>query len=136
MPTDGPHYWPFPVLSADLQTDEHRREIRFLEEAYRAGYRPCKFLEREYQAHVEQGRYGWIIYRGRIRRGGPSRWEVWLDDQPGRVAAFWVDDFDTAAASVLRWLEGRDVAKILDSAKPRIVRGPLVDLPQSDMSER
>jgi hypothetical protein len=134
MPTDGPHYWPFPVLPANMLTEEHRKEIRFLEAAYQAGFHPCKFYEREYQAHIEQGRYGWIIYRGRIHQGGPCRWEVWLDEQPGRVAAYWVDDFDTAASGVLQWLRGGDVLDILDLAKPRIVKGPSLDLQQSELS--
>ncbi len=132
MNMDGPNYWPFPVLvSPDKMTEQHRKEIRFLETAYQAGFRPCMYLKGggEYQARIEQGRDGWIISRGRYRNGVPTRWEVWLNDPSGRIAAYWVDDFDTAAAGVLPWLEGGDALDILESAKPRILRVPLINLP-------
>jgi hypothetical protein len=57
---------------------------------------------------------------------------VRLDDHSGQVAAYWVDDFDTAGAGVLQWLEGNDVTDIVGSARPRIVRGPLVVTNQPD----
>jgi len=116
-------------MSPNLLTDEHRKEIRFLEKAYEAGFHPCKFFEREYQAHVGQGRYGWIIYRGRMSRGGSSRWEVWLDEQSGRVASYWVDDFDSAAESVLQWLEESDAHLILEKVQANVVKDPFVNLP-------
>lgn len=137
MTTDGPNYWPFPILlSPDKLTEQHRKEIRFLEAAYHAGFRPCMYLVGggEYQAHAEQGREGWIISRGGYRNGAPTRWEVWLNDSSGQVAAYWVDDFDAAATGVLQWLGGGDVLDILDSAKPRIVRDPHLNLPLSDLT--
>jgi hypothetical protein len=129
MPTE-PQYWPFPVLPPEQRTDLHEKIIRFLEQAHRAGFRPCKYLEYDFQAHAEGGRYGWITYRGRERTGGPTCWEVWLDDHKGRVMSCWVDDFDTAAASVLAWLRDGDALAIVEAAKPHIIKGPKIDVPQ------
>jgi hypothetical protein len=136
MTTDKPSYWPFPIPSDNMLTEEHRKEIRFLEAAYQAGFRPCMYQVGggEYQAHAEQGRDGWIVSRGGYRNGAPTRWEVCLNDSSGQVAAYWVDDFDAASASVLKWLEGGDIHDILDSAKPRIIRGPGLNVPLADLS--
>jgi hypothetical protein len=135
MMTDEPKYWPFPIaLPPEQLTDQHRKEIRFLETAFAAGFRPRMYLVGggEYQASSEDGRAGWLISRGGLRDRPRARWEVRLDDHSGQVAAYWVDDFDTAGAGVLQWLEGNDVTDIVDSARPRIVRGPLVVTNQPD----
>lgn len=128
MKTDTPNFWPFPVLPEEQLTEEHRKEIRFLEAAYREGFRPCMHLVGvpEYQACSGLGREGWIIFRGRLRQSGPHGWEIGLDNQYTRVAAYWVDDFDAAAASVMTWLAGGDAHDIVAAAKPHIIRGPQV----------
>jgi hypothetical protein len=83
-------------------------------------------MESEYFLHSESGRDGWMISRGVYRDGSPTRWEIWLDDQAGRAAHYWVDDFDSASSSVLRWLRGDEAAQIVASVKCHIIRGPAV----------
>jgi hypothetical protein len=88
----------------------------------------------EYQAHTERGREGWIISRGGYQNGAPHRWEVVLNDPSGQIASYWVDDFDTAAANVLKWLEGGNALDIVEATKAQIVKGPHLNLSVSDRS--
>jgi hypothetical protein len=129
MPTAEPRDWPFPVLPPEQRTEEHQAQIRFLDTALQAGFQPCWFPGEQYQVHAS-GRYGWLIRRGRTRKDGPTRWEVWLDEATGRAAAYWVDDFDTAAASVLEWLRGGEALAITEAAKPHIISGPSFNAPR------
>lgn len=128
MPTEEPLYWPYPVLPVEQQTEEHRRRIRFLDAALDAGFRPCVYPPEVYFVRSDEPREGWLVWRGRTRQGA-TRWEVWLDETAGRAAAFWADDFDTAAASVLAWLRGGDVVAVVKAAQPHIIRGPMVNAP-------
>jgi hypothetical protein len=103
MTTPQPVYWPFPVIPVEQQTSHHRLEVDFLEAAYRDGYRPCKFADGEYR--LESGtRTAWLIFRGRLRGGQGSRWEVWLNDGGDRVTNTWADGFEPAAAKAFEWV--------------------------------
>lgn len=104
MTAPAPVYWPFPVLPAEQQSAQHRREIEFLEVTYRDGLRPCKFADGEYRIESTGGRTAWVIYRGRLRGGSGTRWEVWLNDGNERTSTSWADGFDSATATALRWV--------------------------------
>jgi hypothetical protein len=66
-------YWPFDVLPPERQTEQHREEIRFLETAYQAGYKPYMDGFQNFGATAGE-RGGVILYRG--CRG--KHWEVLL----------------------------------------------------------
>jgi hypothetical protein len=108
-------YWPFKVLPLEEQSDQHKEEIRFLEDAYQLGYRPYMFWAGNYSASVENGRLGDIIVRGR------SRWEVMLGGQSNEGGSAFVDEFSSAAKAVLRWLQGDDVVAIFKDAQSHLV---------------
>jgi hypothetical protein len=57
-----------------------------------------------------------------------------LNDPSGQITTYWVDDFETAAANVLKWLEGGDALDIVEAAKLQIVKGPQFNLSVSDLS--
>lgn len=103
-------YWPFDVLPREQQTEQHRREIRFLETAYRAGYRPYIFGSQQDFGATTEERTAEIIYRG--CRG--KHWEVCLS--PFGLSAH-LDDFDYAAQAVLCWLRGVEGAEILEHVR-------------------
>jgi hypothetical protein len=107
MSTQKAVYWPFPVLPPEQLTLQHRQEIEFLEAAYRAGLRPCKFEDGEYRIGSDEGRSAWVIARG--RRGVLRRWEVWLNDGGERVSSQTVEGFDAAAAVAMGWMLERDL---------------------------
>jgi hypothetical protein len=102
MSAPAPVYWPFPVLPHERQTPQHRAEVAFLEQAHRAGLRPCKFADGEYRIGSDGGRAAWVIARG--RKGAVRRWEVWLNDGGERVSSQTVEGFDPAAAVALGWV--------------------------------
>jgi hypothetical protein len=99
-------YWPFDVLPPERWSEQHRREIGFLDTAYQGGYKPYMFGSQNFGA-VAGERLGEIIYRG--CRG--KHWEVCLS--PYGLSAH-LDDFDFAAEAVLRWLRGVAGAEILE----------------------
>ena len=43
MISDENRYWPFDILPPERRSEQHDREIRFLETADREGYRPYLF---------------------------------------------------------------------------------------------
>jgi hypothetical protein len=102
-------YWPFDVLPPERQTEQHRREIRFLETAYQAGYKPYMFGSQNFGATTGE-RATEILYRG--CRG--KHWEVLLGTAEETILSAHVDDFDYAAEAVLRWLRGVEGAEILE----------------------
>jgi hypothetical protein len=102
--TPTPIYWPFPVLPPEQRTEQHQKEVRFLEDAHRAGFRPCKFADGEYRIESGDGRTAWVIARGRLRGGVGTRWEVWLNDGIERITSNWADGFDSATTPALDWV--------------------------------
>jgi hypothetical protein len=104
--------WPFDVLAPERQSEQHRREIRFLETAYQAGYKPYMFGSQNFGATAPE-RSAEIIYRG--CRG--KHWEVRLS--PLGLSAH-LDDFDSAADAVLRWLRGVERAEILQHVRDHL----------------
>jgi hypothetical protein len=113
MTAPAPVFWPFPVLPPEQQTTQHRREVEFLEAAYRDGFRPCKFADGEYRIESPDGRSAWVISRGRLRGGAATRWEVWLNDVMERVSTTWVDGFEAAAEVAQRWVRGVSATEAL-----------------------
>jgi hypothetical protein len=105
-------YWPFDVLPPERQTEQHRREIRLLEAAYQAGYKPYMFGSQNFGA-TAGGRAGEIIYRG--CRG--KHWEVCLVNAKELIVSAHVDDFDCAAETLLRWLRGVEGAEIVEQVR-------------------
>ncbi|HQU45370.1 MAG TPA: hypothetical protein PK867_21315 [Pirellulales bacterium] len=108
-------YWPFDVLPVERQTDQHHREIQFLETAYQAGYKPYMFASENFGA-TSEGRAGEIIYRG--CRG--KHWELFLVHGEELVLSAHLDDFGCAAESLLRWLGGDDGAEIVEHIRGRL----------------
>lgn len=120
MGTSEARHWPFSVLPEEERTDQHRREIEYLEAAYSRGFKPFTFGAGNYGA-TNNGRSGDILVRGR------NRWEVALSSGDVRVASAFVDDFASAATAVLSWLEGGDTPTVLAN-----VEGHLAVTPGSD----
>ncbi len=114
------NYWPFSVLPEQERTGQHCREIEYLEAAYGRGFKPFTFGAGNYGA-TSNCRSGNILVRGR------NRWELALSAGDTRIASAFVDDFASAAAAVLSWLEGGDTPAVL--AK---VEGHLAVTPGSD----
>ena len=106
MTTEANIYWPFEVRPAEARTDQEAREVRFLEQAHREGFRPYRSFVSDYGASSADGRVGYLLVRGR------SRWEAWLGDKSGKIGSLLLDNFDSAAQSVLQWLRGDDVSVI------------------------
>jgi hypothetical protein len=107
-------YWPFDVLPTEELSEEHRREIRFLETAFREGYHPYRFGAGDFGvAAAERG--GFILVRGR------TRWEVVFGTKDTKVASAFVDDFDCAAEALLQWLRGADAAHVLARVQYHLV---------------
>jgi hypothetical protein len=119
-------HWPFAVLSLEKQTEQHRQEIRFFETAFQEGFQPCASCLGPYKASSDNGKEGWIIDRGRMKRGGPRQWEIWLIDATAEKISFWVDDFSYGAEAVLQWVRGLDVAVALACAKQHLLKEPNV----------
>jgi hypothetical protein len=119
-------HWPFTVLPPEKQTEQHRQEIRYVETAFQEGFQPCISSFGRYKSSSHHGREGWIIDRGRMKRGGIRQWEVWLVDATAEKVTFWVDDFGCAGAAVLQWLRGVDVAVALAAAEQHVINEPNV----------
>ncbi|HQU42771.1 MAG TPA: hypothetical protein PK867_08160, partial [Pirellulales bacterium] len=84
----------------ELHSDQEKREVRFLESAYEAGYQPFEMGPGSYGATGAQGRGGGILWRGR------NRWEIAVHEANERAVDAFVDDFECAACAVLEWLGG------------------------------
>ena len=56
MTKEEPVYWPWKVIPENELMEEHRQEIRFLEAAYKEGFRPCEDRFAGFQASSGQGR--------------------------------------------------------------------------------
>ncbi len=117
MDPDENRYWPFDVLPPAQQTEQHRREIQFLEAAYRQGYNPYTFGSENFGATCRE-RGGVIVFRGR------KRWEAILGTAEQTSLSAYIDEFSHAAEAVLLWLRGVDAADVVEH-----VRGHLVDTP-------
>jgi hypothetical protein len=102
-------YWPFDVLPPERRSEQHCREVDFLETAYDAGYQPYLFHSQNFGATAGE-RTGEIIYRG--FRG--KHWEVCLS--PVGFSAH-LDHFVYAAAAVLHWLQGVEWPEILEHVR-------------------
>ena len=91
-----------------------------------------------YKACSAQGREGWIIYRGRTCRGGPRQWEIWLVESGGENVKMWVDDFDSIADAILRWLRGNDMSTSLAPAEShnREIASGAIPLNQTNLPAR
>lgn len=119
MLTDERTYWPFPVLSENERTEQHCREIDYLERAYDRGFRPYAFGIGNYSATTNAGgRSGEIFVRGR------NRWEVAVGAGGALAASAYVDDFATAAEAVLSWLGGGDIAMVLEKVERHLAMMP------------
>jgi hypothetical protein len=113
-------YWPFKVLPPEKLTEQHQREIRFLEAAFSTGYKPYQ------DAHGNLGacshdREAWIIVRGR------RRWQIflWISEETlHEVLRAHLDDFECAAEAVLHWLRGDDPAAILARLRGHLIATP------------
>jgi hypothetical protein len=105
-------YWPFDVLPPERQTEQHREEIRFLETAYQAGYKPYMDGFQNFGATAGE-RGGVILYRG--CRG--KHWEVLLGTTEETILSAHLDDFGCAAEAVLRWLRGVEGTEILEHVR-------------------
>ncbi|HVA49676.1 MAG TPA: hypothetical protein VNH11_25140 [Pirellulales bacterium] len=115
LDTTENRYWPFDVLSPEQRSEDDRRVIHFLETAFQAGYKPYMFASESFGA-TSEGRAAEIIYRG--CRG--KHWELFLVHGEELVLSAHLDDFGSAAESLLRWLGGDDGAEIVE-----LIRGHL-----------
>jgi hypothetical protein len=106
-------YWPFPILKTDL-SESDRREIAFLETAYREGFRP--YVESSnYGAGDEATRAVFMIHRGRGRRWEPCLCEAgswfpcnrFLAPEADDLTIF-VEEFDSVSEVMLDWCRGAD----------------------------
>lgn len=110
--------WPFEVLHPERQSDQHTREIRFLQKAYGAGFRPYRFGAGNLGAEAEGERVAVILVRGR------KRWEVSLGTGEHRAVSAFMDDFHCAAAAVLRRLRGEPTDTLLHDLQEHVVEMP------------
>jgi hypothetical protein len=110
-------YWPFDVLPIEEQTMQHRREIQFLETAYRDGYRPYTFGSENFGATCGD-RGGVIYFRGQ------KRWEAIVGTAERTTLSAYLDDFSHAAEAVLLWLRGAEATGILEHVRGHLVVTP------------
>jgi hypothetical protein len=110
-------YWPFEVLPPDQRTDHHKKVIRFLEEAFSAGFKPYMFGN-NFGASTDV-RIGEMIHRGVDRY-----WEIILTLGEERCASFYVDGFAQAGEAIMRWLRGDEVGHIRSYIQQYIVDKP------------
>lgn len=113
-------YWPFDVGDRQRHSEQERREVSFLENAYRLGYRPFEMGlgMQSYGATGRSGRSGAILYRGR------AGWEVGVCDSDQGVVNAFVNDFECAAQAVLDWLGGGTEADIVAIVEEHLVTMP------------
>jgi hypothetical protein len=117
MDRDENRYWPFDVVPPEQQTEQHRREIQFLETAHGRGYKPYMFGSENFGASCGE-RGGVIFFRGR------KRWEAILGTADETLLAADVDDFSQAAEAVFLWLRGVDAAAVLEHVRVHLVKAP------------
>ena len=110
-------YWPFEVLPPEKRTEQHERELRFLETAHRGGFKAYMSGAGDFGATADE-RSSLIVVRGR------NRWEVVFGTLDAKVASAFVDDFECAAEAVLDWLRGGEAADILSRVQSHLVRMP------------
>jgi hypothetical protein len=116
MDTTENRYWPFDVLPPERRTEQHWREIRLLETAHHAGYKPYMFGSQNFGATAGE-RAGEIIYRG--CRG--KHWQVCLVNAGALIVSAHVNDFDYAAEALLRWLRGVEGAEIVEHVRGHLL---------------
>lgn len=117
MDLNDNRYWPFEVLPSDQQTEQHRREIHFLEAAADLGYRPYTFGASNFGA-TNQERDGILFVRGR------RRWEVVLGGGERRMLSAYFDDFAAASEAILLWLRGLDAGVVVAHIQNQVVSVP------------
>ncbi len=117
MDHDENRYWPFDVLPPAQQTEQHRREIQFLETAYQRGYKPYMFGSENFGATCGE-RGGVILFRGR------KRWEGNLGTAEETSLSAYLDEFSHAAKAVLLWLGGVDAADVVEHVRGHLVVSP------------
>lgn len=110
-------YWPFDVLPVEKQTEEHKREIRFFETAYREGYQP--FTESSGEIGATNGDRGALII---VR--GHAQWEILISGRERTAASGYFDDFDKAVEVVLQWLRGANTSEIVRLLEDYCVKLP------------
>src|SRR5262249_31909256 len=110
-------FWPFDVLPPDQQTDQHKREIAFLEAAHREGFRPWMNRVGDFGATAGE-RGGLIVVRGRKCR------EVILGTSQAKRFSAFVTDFDSAAKALLSWLRGAEPAEVLAQVEGHLEKTP------------
>jgi hypothetical protein len=108
-------YWPFNVLPLEQRTEQHRREIGFLETAHQAGYKPYTFGNGSFGATAGI-RAGEILFRGR------KHWQVCLAQENQLIVSAHVDNFDYAAEAILRWLRGVEASDIVEYVRSHLLR--------------
>ncbi len=109
------HYWPYEVAPAEQQSPQDRSEVRFLETAYRDGYRPYEFRGGNFGADNGR-RVGEILYRGCAGK----HWEVRLAESEKLTLTAHVTDFNLAAEALLRWLRGTPAAQVLEPLRSHL----------------
>jgi hypothetical protein len=108
---DEKKFWPFPVIPPDRQTDEHRKEIRFFEDAYREVFKPFEDFA-GYGASSLDGRMASLVRRGRTRDRA-TRWEIFLSaPQPEEGFSCLFLTFEVATEALFRWLRGEPAADL------------------------
>jgi hypothetical protein len=110
-------YWPFNVLPPEQRTEKDWEVIRFLETAYRRGYKPFTFASGNFGASCGE-RGGMILFRTR------TRWEVNLGIAEETSLSAYLDEFSHAAEGVLQWLSGVDAASVLEHVRDHLVVTP------------
>jgi hypothetical protein len=83
-------------------TAEHRKQLAFLDRAFRQGFETYVYRRSSFGARASNGREGLLIFRG-------SRWLVDLFLGGNRVASKMVNDFDDGANFVMKWLNDNEV---------------------------
>jgi hypothetical protein len=117
MDRDENRYWPFDVLPPEQQTEQHRREIQFLETAHRQGYKPYTFGSENFGVTCGE-RGGVIVLRGR------RRWEAIVGTAEETSLSAYLDEFSYAAEAVLLWLRGVDAADVVEQVRGHLVATP------------
>lgn len=111
-------FWPFDVLPPNQQSDHHRQEIAFLEQAFQDGFQPYVFDRSNYGGTANERKIE-IIHRGADRY-----WELFFTMADNTVGTFYIEGFAAAGTAALEWLRGEDLSAITRHVKDSIVTKP------------